>query len=186
MARKLNKQSIDLVKSFEGLRLKPYLCSANVPTIGYGTTFYEDGTKVTLNDPEITEQRAEDLLSIHMDTFAASVEKLVKVPLTDNQFGALCSFVYNLGAGAFQQSTLLKLLNAKDYAGAAAQFEVWNKEKINGVLTPSKGLTRRRQAEKSLFLQSPTPITQKTNTLENGPSDNDIEVKLFEIEKEIL
>jgi lysozyme len=185
MARKINKAGIDLVKSFEGLRLKPYLCSAKVPTIGYGTTFYEDGKKVTLNDPEITESRAEQLLTIHMDTFAASVEKLAKVPLTDNQFGALCSFVYNLGAGALGQSTLLKKLNAKDYAGAATEFEKWNKERVGGVLTPSKGLTRRRQAEKALFLQSPANQKQ-TSLLGNGPSEEDIQVKLDEIEKEIL
>lgn len=187
MARKLNKASIDLVKSFEGLRLKPYLDSVKVPTIGYGTTYYEDGKKVTLNDPEITEARAEQLFAVHLDTFAASVEKLVQVPLTDNQFGAICSFVYNLGSGAFAKSTLLKKLNAKDYAGAAEQFEVWNKERVNGVLTPSKGLTRRRQAEKALFLQSPAPaVTQKTSLLGDGPSEEDIRVKLEEIEKEVL
>lgn len=183
MARKLNKASIDLVKSFEGLRLKPYLDSVKVPTIGYGTTFYEGGKKVTLADPEITEARAEQLLAVHMDTFAASVEKLVKVPLTDNQFGAICSFVYNLGAGAFGKSTLLKKLNAKDYAGAAGEFEKWNK--AGGQVLA--GLTRRRQAEKSLFLQSPpTQAQQKTSQLGDGPSEDDIRVKLEEIEKGVL
>lgn len=182
MTRKLNKVGLALVKSFEGLKLKAYLCSAGVPTIGYGTTFYENGTKVTLKDPAITEERAEALLAIHMDTFAASVEKLVKVPLTDNQFAALCSFVYNLGAGSLQTSTLLKLLNNKDYAGAAGQFESWNKEKKDGVLVVSKGLTRRRQAEKALFMQSPVAAI----SLGTGPSVQEIEVKLNEIEKEIL
>lgn len=183
MARKLNKASLDLIKSFEGLRLKPYLCSAKVPTIGYGTTFYEDGKKVTLNDPEITEARAEQLLAVHLDTFAASVEKLVQVPLTDNQFGAICSFVYNLGSGAFAKSTLLKKLNAKDYAGAALEFEKWNK--AGGQVLA--GLTRRRQAEKALFLQSPAlAATQKTSLLGDGPSEEDIRVKLEEIEKEVL
>lgn len=179
MARKLNKASLDLIKSFEGLSLKVYKDSIGIPTIGYGTTFYEDGKKVTMNDPEITETRAEQLLAIHLDTFAASVEKLVQVPLTDNQFGALCSFVYNLGAGSLSQSTLLKKLNAKDYAGAALEFEKWNK--AGGQVLP--GLTRRRQAEKALFLQSPQP---QNSQLPSGPSDEDVLVKLEEIEKETL
>lgn len=182
MIRKLNKASIDLVKDFEGLRLAPYLDSVKVPTIGYGTTFYEGGKKVTLADPTITEARAEQLLSTHMDAFAASVEKLVKVPLTDNQFGALCSFAYNLGAGALGKSTLLKKLNAKDYAGAAGEFEKWNK--AGGAVLA--GLTRRRQAEKALFLQSPPTQMQKNSLLGNGPSEKDIEVKLAEIEKGVL
>ncbi len=182
MARKLNKASLDLIKGFEGLRLKPYLDSVKVPTIGYGTTYYEDGKKVTLADAPITEARAEQLLATHLDTFAASVEKLVQVPLTDNQFGALCSFVYNLGSGAFGKSTLLKKLNAKDYAGAAGEFEKWNK--AGGQVLA--GLTRRRQAEKALFLQSPPTAAPKKDLLGDGPSDEEIRVKLSEIEKEVL
>lgn len=184
MARKINKAGLDLVKAKEGLRLKPYLDQVGIPTIGYGTTFYEDGKKVSMNDPEITESRASDLLVAHMDSFAASVEKLVKVPLTDNQFAALCSFVYNLGAGSLGGSTLLKKLNAKDYSGAADEFLVWNKAKISGVMTPVNGLTLRRQAERSLFLQSPTG--QSSSALPSGPSDEDINVQLADIEKGVL
>lgn len=181
MTRKVNKAGLDLIKSFEGLVLHPYLDSVNVPTIGYGTTFYEDGTKVTMQDPSITEGRAEELLIEHVESFAKSVEKAVKVPLTDNQFAALVSFAYNLGTGNLNSSTLLRKLNAGDYQGAANEFERWNK--AGGKVLA--GLTRRRQAEKALFLHNSAP-TRVGSLLPDGPSEEDISVKLEEIEKEIL
>lgn len=179
--RKINQAGLDLIKNFEKLCLAPYICPAGKPTIGYGSTYYEDGSPVSISDPRITESRAESLLIMHLETSVASIEKHVKVPLTDNQFAALCSFIYNIGIASFTKSTLLKKLNTKDYVGAAGEFERWNKAK-GQILS---GLTRRRQAEKALFLQSPTP--QKTsNMLNDGPSNEEIEVKLIEIEKEIL
>lgn len=178
MARQINKAGLDLIKSFEGLKLSPYLDSVKIPTIGYGTTFYEDGRKVSLQDPQITEARAEQLLATHLSTFAAKVEKMVTAPLTDNQFAALCSFAYNCGPANLAASTLLKKLNKQDYAGAAAEFEKWNK--AGGKVLA--GLTRRRQAEKALFLHSPS----QSSSLSAGPSAEDIEAKLASIEKEIL
>lgn len=181
MSRKTNKAGIDLIKTWEGLSLKPYKCPADIPTIGYGATFYEDGTKVTMQDPNITEARAEELLIKHIETFAREVENLIKVNLTDNQFAALVSFTYNLGARNLKTSTLLKKLNSGDYAGAANEFEKWNK--AGGKVL--SGLIRRRQAEKALFLHNPAPM--KINSLlSNGPSEDDISVKLEEIEKDIL
>lgn len=181
MTRKVNKAGIELIKSFEGLRLSPYLCPAKIPTIGYGTTYYEDGKKVTMQDPDITETRAEELLVKHIETFAKEVEAVIKVSLTDNQFAALVSFAYNLGTPNLKSSTLLRKLNAGDYAGAANEFERWNK--AGGKVLA--GLTRRRQAEKALFLHSPTP-SRAGSYLPDGPSEKDISVKLEEIEKEIL
>jgi lysozyme len=178
MTRQINKAGIDLIKSFEGLKLSPYLCSAKIPTIGYGTTFYEDGRKVSLQDSPITETRAEQLLAIHLNTFAAKVEKMVTVSMTDNQFAALCSFAYNCGPANLASSTLLKKMNKQDYAGAAGEFEKWNK--AGGKVLA--GLTRRRQAEKALFMHSPS----QSSLLPAGPSVQDIEAKLASIEKDIL
>jgi len=170
MARKVNKAGVDLVKAFEGLKLSPYLDSVKIPTIGYGTTFYEDGRKVSMQDAAITEERALELLERHLNDFAAKVEAMIKVPVTDNQFAALCAFAYNVGPGALQSSTLLKKLNAKDYSAAADEFEKWNK--AGGQVLA--GLTRRRQAERALFLHSPAGATQESKSSLDIPSDEDI------------
>lgn len=132
----------ELIKSFEGLELEAYLCPADVWTIGYGHT-----GNVKEGD-SITKAEAEALLEKDLAVFRNGVTRAVKVPLNENQFGALVSFAYNLGIGSLQSSTLLKLLNAGDYAGAADQFLRWNKSK-GKVLT---GLVRRREAERAVFL----------------------------------
>ena len=145
---KTSKAGLDLIKQFESFRAAPYLCSAGVPTIGYGTTVYPNGIKVKLSDQKITQQLAETFLQHHVNVIEKDVSKLVKVTLTQNQFDALVSFVYNVGLGAFGDSTLLKLLNAGDINGASKQFERWNK--AGGKIVD--GLTNRRKAEKVLFL----------------------------------
>ena len=144
----LSKTGLDLIKRFESFRAAPYLCSAGVPTIGYGTTVYPNGIKVKLSDQKITQQLAETFLQHHVNVIEKDVSKLVKVTLTQNQFDALVSFAYNVGIGAFGDSTLLKLLNAGDINGASKQFERWNK--AGGKIVD--GLTNRRKAEKVLFL----------------------------------
>lgn len=176
MARKTNKAGLDLIKSFEGLYLKPYLCPANIPTIGYGSTYYEDNTKVSLQDPAITEERAVQLLQSHLEEHERYVEKLVKININDNQFSALVSFCYNVGPSSLKKSTLLRLLNDGDIAGAGEQFLRWNK--ANGKELP--GLTRRRQAERSLFLK------EMPSNDEEEPTDEEIRKKLQDIEKDIL
>ena len=132
---------IDLVKDFEGFRKDAYLCPAGVPTIGYGTT-----ENVKLGDT-VTEEEAEDLLLEDLKESAQAVEELVDIPLTQAQYDALVSFVYNVGREAFRQSTLLRLLNSNNTEAAALQFSRWNKS--NGKVLP--GLTRRRLAERQLF-----------------------------------
>lgn len=180
--RKINKAGLDIIKSFEGLKLKPYLCPAGIPTIGYGTIRYPNGKPVTLNDPPITEKQAEAYLLHDVREKAAGVERLVKVKLNDNEFSALVSFAYNVGLGAFGGSTLLKLLNANaDKVAVADQLLRWNK--ANGKELP--GLTRRRQAERALFLQ-PVIETDGENVLPLGPSKEEINDKLKAIEEEIL
>jgi lysozyme len=180
--RRVNKAGIDLIKSFEGLFLKPYLCPANVPTIGYGTIKYPNGKPVTLSDAPISETQAYQYLEHEVNEKAAGVEKLVKVSLTDNEFAALVSFSYNVGLGALQKSTLLKLLNGNESkVKVSDEFLKWNK--AAGKILP--GLTRRRQAEKSLFLQ---PDAVAKNDLDDVPvpTDEDINVSLKEIEDKIL
>lgn len=146
--KKLNQTGYDLIKQFEGLVLKPYLCSANVPTIGYGNTFYENGVKVKMSDAQITKQRAEELLKINADRFASKVANLLKKEVTQNQFNALVSFAYNVGSGALASSTLLKLVNINPNDGnIAKEFLKWNK----GGGKVIDGLTKRRMKESALY-----------------------------------
>ena len=144
---KINTLGLDLIKSFEKFMPTPYLDAVNVPTIGYGSTFYEDGTKVTLLDKPITEERATELMLFELDKISKFISKVVKVPLTDNQFAALSSFTYNLGVGNLQSSTLLRLLNLGRYTEVPYQFTLWNK--AGGKIL--KGLVRRRAAEVALW-----------------------------------
>ena len=145
---KLDKKGYDLIKEFEGLKLKPYLCSASVPTIGYGSTYYENGKKVKLTDAPITKERADDLFEIVADDFAKRVLTLIKKPLTQNQFNSIVSFAFNLGVRALQNSTLLRLVNINpNDANIAKEFLKWNK--AGGVVV--KGLTNRRIKESALY-----------------------------------
>jgi lysozyme len=153
--------AVALIAEFEGFgdaaavrrgRVKstghPYICPAGKPTIGYGATFYPDtGKAVTMDDPPITEAQGRLMLRKHAAGFAADVDRLVKVPLSVGERGALISFAFNFGAGALAKSTLLKKLNAGDRAGAAAEFARWNKQG-SSIL---EGLTRRRAAEAAMF-----------------------------------
>ncbi len=153
--RQISQKGLDLIKKFEGLELEAYLDPAKIPTIGYGTIRYPNGNKVKLGD-EITEHQAEAYLLNECSQFAQRVEELVTVPLNQNQFDALVSFCYNLGDGALEQSTLLRELNRNNYSEAAAQFPVWNKATVNGILKVLPGLVTRRAEEKALFESSET------------------------------
>ena len=134
--------AVTIIKEFEGCKLKAYKCPADVWTIGYGHT---DGVK---EGDEITQQEADRLLAADVDLFTSGVQRLVTSDINRNQLGALVSFAFNLGLGNLRHSTLLKLVNAGDFVGAANQFPRWNK--AGGKVLP--GLVRRREAEKKLFL----------------------------------
>lgn len=156
-----SQKCIVLVKHYELFMPNPYLCPAGVPTIGYGTTVYDNGEKVSLKDPKITEADASELLNHDLSSFSTGVNHLLKTMVTQEQFDALVSFSYNLGAGALSESTLLKLINANIISTDAnwkssitKEFAKWNKAKIKGVLTELAGLTARRQAEAYLFCES--------------------------------
>jgi lysozyme len=145
---KIASKGLDLIKSFEGLKLKPYLCSANVPTIGYGNTFYENKAKVTLKDSAITEQRAVELLAWSLKGFEQYVDSYCVDTITQNQFDALVSFCYNLGPANLKSSTLLKKVNANpNDPTIRAEFLKWNKAGGRALT----GLTRRRTAEADLY-----------------------------------
>ena len=145
---KTSDMGLSLIKSFEGFSSKPYLCPAGVPTIGYGATYYPDGRRVTMQDRPVSEADATDMLRSMLASYEAGVSRYVLVPVTQGQFDALVSFAYNVGLSALKDSTLLRLVNARDYAGAAAQFARWNR--AGGKVLP--GLTRRREAERKLFV----------------------------------
>jgi lysozyme len=141
---------IKLIQRFEGMRFNAYLCPAGVWTIGYGHT---KGVKA---GQYISYTEAGDFLKQDVARFEEAIGLMVTVPLNQNQFDALVSFVFNIGGSAFLDSTLLRLLNKKDYAGAADQLLRWNKGANNEELP---GLVKRREWERSLFLGKLDPKT---------------------------
>ena len=140
-----------LIEQREGVELTAYKDSAGIWTIGVGHTSAAGAPKVVAG-MKITAAQASEILSRDLATFEAAVSSAVKVPLNQNEFDALVSFAFNVGAGAFKGSTLLKRLNAGDRKAAADQFLVWNKITINGKKQVLKGLTTRREAERKQFL----------------------------------
>jgi lysozyme len=141
----INKEGIDLIKSFESLELKAYLCPAKVWTIGYGHTQGVD------KDDVISKEQAEQLFEGDVREFEQGVKKLIKVDVTENQLAALVSFAFNLGIYALSKSTLLRKLNERDYNSAANEFGRWIY--AGGNKAPLPGLIRRRKAEMELFLK---------------------------------
>ena len=138
---------VDLICGFEGKRLAAYDDGVGVWTIGFGTTVYPNGIKVMKGDT-CTEAQAKTYMAHDLKKFEATVNKAVTVQLNQNQFDALLSLAYNIGASAFSQSTLVKKLNANDIRGAADQFDVW----VNAGGKRMQGLVNRRAKEKALFL----------------------------------
>ena len=146
---KILNKGLELIKEFEGFSANAYLCPAKIPTIGYGNTFWEDGRKVRIGE-QISKSKALELLEfVANKDFADKIFPLIKVEVNQNQFDAMVSLAYNIGVGAFSNSTLLKRVNAKDFIGAGNEFLKWDKSDGKPLL----GLTRRRQREKELFLR---------------------------------
>lgn len=152
-----------LIARFEHFEPKPYLCPAGVPTIGYGSTRYPDGRKVTLADQPCSEAEARVYLEYAMRRVLADLQAcgaITRAP-TVNQAAALLSLAYNVGVGVHDgrkgdlaDSSLLECFDRGDLAGTAFHFLDWNKARVDGVLQPLAGLTTRRQAERDLFLQA--------------------------------
>lgn len=146
---KTNEKGKKLIKNYEGLRLIAYKCPAGKTTVGYGHV--NESMKV---GTKITEAEANRLLIGDLEKFETGVSSYVKVALNENQFSALVSFAFNCGLAALYTSTLLKKLNEADYIGAADEFLRW--DKCNG--KPLAGLTKRRKAERDLFLTKPSAV----------------------------
>lgn len=151
MARKISPTGAALIKTFEGCHkrdgnlFKPYVCPGGVLTIGWGHT--NNRGRQFGAAARWTQQECDAAFDDDMADFAQQVNRLVKVSLKQHQFDALVSFAYNAGIGNLRSSTLLRKLNADDFAGAALEFHRWNRS--NGKVLP--GLVRRRAAEALLF-----------------------------------
>ncbi len=136
----MTQEGVDLIKEAEGFSQTPYICPAGKLTVGYGHT----GTVTSA----VTKEQAEELLKQDLHTAENVVKSNVTAPISDNQFSALVSFTYNVGGTAFKNSTLLKLVNKKQYALAANEFDKWthaNGKQLDGLVT-------RRQSVKQVFL----------------------------------
>jgi len=140
---KTNKAALDIIRLCEGLKLEAYICPGGKWTIGYGHT---GGVR---EGDTITKEAAEKLLLEDVETREIAVKRYIMAPLSENQFSALVSLTYNIGAHALEQSTLRRKLNSGDYRGAADEFDRW-KHSRGKVL---EGLVKRRRAEKDLFLK---------------------------------
>lgn len=143
---KTSQNGIDLIKSFEGCKLTAYKCPANIPTIGYGNTFYLNGNKVKLGD-KITQEQANELMLSLLPKYEKTVLNAIKVPLNQNQFDALVSFCWNCGSS----QTLFKMINDKHSEMNIVGF--WTSHYIMGGGKVLPGLVRRRKAEATLFVK---------------------------------
>ena len=137
--KKISQKGVELLAEVEGLRLKPYLCPAGVPTIGLGNTFYENGSKVTMQDKPITKDEAYHLFYLIATKFEKTLNDNVPSDLNQNQFDALFIFAYNVGQTAFKNSTLLRKIkaNPNDVGGITVAFLMW-KGKTNLLYTRRK------------------------------------------------
>jgi len=141
----ISQEGLSLIKKFEGCKLESYKCAAGVWTIGFGSTSgVEEGM-------EISQERADMLLLEDVEVFEEAVNNLVEVDLEQNQFDALVAWTFNLGSTNLKNSTLLKVLNDKNYEGVPEQIKRWNKATVDGERQVLEGLVRRREAESLLF-----------------------------------
>lgn len=171
----ISQRGLDLIKEFEGY-LRPlkdggciaYKCPAGVLTIGWGCT---KGVKAGMT---WTRDEATEGLRRELDECEDAVTRMVTVPINQHEFDALVSFAYNCGTGALRKSTILRKLNKGDRTGAAAAFMMWDKAKVNGKMTALRGLTRRRSAERALFLEAPpeAPEPELMPQAVEPPKDN--------------
>ena len=173
---KTSNAGIELIKSFEGLRLKAYQDVVGIWTIGFGST----GSEI-VKGLEWTEAQCIDRLRQDLVKFETGIESVLKKPITQNQFDAFVCFTYNCGIGAFKGSTMLKKFNSGD-ATVGEEFLKWNK--AGGKEVP--GLTRRRKAEQALFLKPEVESNRTESVLPNGPSESDMNDAFNKIEKGLI
>ncbi len=145
---RISQRGVNLIKKFEGFRAKPYLCSAGVATIGYGSTYYENGVRVKLTDPPIDRIWAEQLLRNVLVHYEREVDAVTTDLITQNQFDALTSFTYNVGITNFRKSTLLQLVNS-NYRDPKIRTQFLRWDKAGGRVI--EGLKKRREIEANLY-----------------------------------
>ncbi len=153
----VNQAALDLIKEFEGFRSQAYKDAVGIWTIGYGTTAAAGVGITPRAGMSVTKEEAEWYLQKAVDKFAASIRPAITAPINENQFGAFVSLAYNIGPGAFKRSSSLRHFNNGDNARAAQNILLWNK--AGGKVL--RGLVRRREAEKALFL---TPCVERPKT----------------------
>ena len=159
----INDKTIELIKRFEGCRLRAYRDAGGVWTIGYGHTDHA-GEPSVAPGMRISKMRAVDILRSDVEKFAAGVHALLKRELNDNQFGALVSFSYNVGLGAFGRSSVLRMVNAGRFNDVPARLMLWTKAGGRRL----RGLARRRRAEGKLFM---TPASKRIKRRQKPPPD---------------
>ena len=144
----INERGIEMVKIFEGLALRPYVCAGGVNSVGYGATRGSDGRPIRMDMEPVTKDVGLQLLLNDLAKVERSVGRLIKIGLNSNEFSSLCSFCYNVGSGNLQMSTLRSKLNRGDRDGAADEFPKWRR--AGGRILA--GLVRRREMERQLFV----------------------------------
>jgi lysozyme len=157
----VNDATIALIKKFEGFRAEAYLCPADVWTIGYGITASAGIGVNPRPGMRVTEAEADLHLREAVAKFAAKIRPMIVRPINENQFGAFVSLAYNIGPSAFRRSSALRLFNEGNTQGAADAILMWNK--AGGKVL--RGLERRREAERALFLRPATSAAQKPSGL---------------------
>ena len=145
---KLSANGFKLLGELEGIVLRPYRDSVGIPTIGIGSTYYEDGTKVKMSDKAITKERAIQLAKNVVKSFEAQVNKSILPTMVQNQFDAMVLLCYNIGESGFARSSVVRNFNAGNIQKAADSFLLWNK--AGGKVV--RGLVNRRNIERTLFL----------------------------------
>ncbi len=143
--------AVNLIKEFEGFKDYAYIDTDGTPVIGYGLSRIDD-QPVRIGD-RISPKEAEIALNNHLQEIHQELDQLLKVNLSEQQLSALASISFNVGIGSIKESTLIKKINQEDYAGAANEFLRWDKANQGGRLVQMPGLTRRRHAERQLFLE---------------------------------
>ena len=142
---KISEEGKQLIMKFEGCRLEPYRCSANVLTIGYGHT------RTVVEGQNWSQDHAEEMLSNDLQEFEGYINNLVKVPVQQNMFDALVAWCFNIGPANAKSSSAIRLLNEGKYDEVPASMRLWNKITVDGQKQVSEGLVRRREAESLLF-----------------------------------
>lgn len=150
-----SKEGLEHITKWEGLVLKRYICPAGKPTIGVGHVILPGE-----NYQIITKEQALDILAKDIERFELAIKKHITVPLNQNQFDALVSFIFNTGEGGIINTGVQKAVNSSDFASVPAKLEEWSKFRVDGVLKVNKGLLNRRKSEGQLFMK-PVTISPK-------------------------